>query len=235
MPRRPRIATGGYVYHVLNRGVGRMALFHDDADYLAFLRILAKAGEDRPGIGLLAYCLMPNHWHMVLKPSQDGQLSDFMRWLTVTHTQRWHAHRQSAGSGPVYQGRFKSFPVQEDNHCLMLLRYVERNALSAGLAAHAQDWRWGSLWQREQVKRNAGVLDSGTWPMLASWPVDRPRRWVEMVNRPLSDAQADAVKRSLHRSAPLGDAAWMTHTARTLSLESTLRPRGRPRKAEVKA
>ncbi|HZM88796.1 MAG TPA: transposase [Blastocatellia bacterium] len=112
MPRRPRLSTGGIAYHVLNRRVGRLELFEKPADYFSFEKILAEA-HDRTGIRIAAYCLMPNHWHLLLWPRTDGELSEVMRWITVTHSQRWHAHRHSSGTGPVYQGRFKSFPVSD--------------------------------------------------------------------------------------------------------------------------
>ncbi len=110
----------------------RMTIFEDDADYEAFETVLAEAVE-RTRTRLLAYCLMPNHWHLVVWPRTDGELSRFVGWLTLTHTQRWHGHRQSTGSGHVYQGRFKSFPVEEDEHLYTVARYVERNALRANL------------------------------------------------------------------------------------------------------
>src|SRR4249919_570309 len=112
MPRRLRFASGGYVYHVLNRAVGRRTIFKKDGDYAAFEAILREAQDFQP-MRLLAYCLMPNHWHLVVWPKSDGDLSRYARWLTVTHTQRHHAHYHTAGTGPVYQGRFKSFPIQE--------------------------------------------------------------------------------------------------------------------------
>src|SRR5688572_18565976 len=130
MPRRPRLAAGGLAYHVLNRRVGRLSLFEEPADYTAFEKILQEAVA-RTRIRVAAYCLMPNHWHLLLWPRQDGELSGVLRWITVTHAQRWHAYRQTGGTGPVYQGRFKSFPVQTDEHFLAVARYVERNALRA--------------------------------------------------------------------------------------------------------
>src|SRR5881398_2079527 len=140
MPRRARISTGGLAYHILNRRVGRLGLFDKPADYMAFEKILSEAHE-RTGIRIAAYCLMLNHWHFVLWPRDDGELSEVMRWITVTHTQRWHAHRESFGDGPVYQGRFKSFPVQTDEHFLTVARYVERNALRAELVERVEECR----------------------------------------------------------------------------------------------
>ena len=128
MGRPHRAAEGGYVYHVLNRANARIAIFDDDGDFEAFEQILREAVA-RFETRLLVYCLMPNHWHLIAWPRTDGELSSFVGWLTLTHTQRWHAHRRSAGSGHVYQGRFKSFPIQEDDHFYTVSRYVERNAL----------------------------------------------------------------------------------------------------------
>src|SRR2546429_2073573 len=126
MPRRPRLATGEIAHHVLNRRVGRLEVFEKPSDYSAFEKILAEA-HHRTSIRIAAYCLTPNHWHLLLWPRTDGELSEVMRWITVTHTQRWHAYRHSSGTGPVYQGRFKSFPVQIDEHFITVARYVERN------------------------------------------------------------------------------------------------------------
>ena len=148
MPRRPRVATGNYVYHVLNRAVGRNTIFESDEDYLAFLKVLQQA-RDQAECRLLSFCVMPNHWHLVVWPKGDNDLSEYMRWLTVTHTQRWHSFHGTSGTGPLYQGRFKSFPVQADDHFYDVCRYVERNALRASLVRKAENWRWGSLWQRE--------------------------------------------------------------------------------------
>ena len=131
MGRPLRIAEPGLVYHALNRGNGRRTLFFKDEDYRAFERVLHEAHARTP-VRLLAYCLMPNHWHFVLWPERPRELSRFLGWLTLTHAQRWHAHYHNAGSGHLYQGRFKSFPIQEDDHLLTVCRYVERNALRAG-------------------------------------------------------------------------------------------------------
>jgi len=122
-------------------------LFDKPADYAAFEKVVRQAWE-RSAMRLLSYLVMPNHWHFVVWPRNDGELSTWAQWLTVTHVRRWHAHHHSAGTGPVYQGRFKSFPVQEDHHYFTVCRYVERNPLRANLVARAEHWRWSSLWRR---------------------------------------------------------------------------------------
>jgi putative transposase len=132
MPRRARSIIGGYAYHVLNRANGRLRLFRKEADYLAFEKVLAQACQRVP-LRILGYTIMPNHWHFVVWPRRghDDEVSEFFRWLTVTHSLRWHAHRNTTGMGHVYQGRFKSFPIEQDEHLSTVLRYVERNPLRA--------------------------------------------------------------------------------------------------------
>ena len=220
MGRPLRTALGGFVYHVLNRANGGLKIFEKDADYLAFERILAET-QDRVAMRILAWCLMPNHWHLVLWPLRDGALSDYMRLATLTHAQRWHAHHATTGTGHLYQGRFKSFVVQEDAHFLTVCRYVERNALRANLVQRAEHWRWGSLWRTCNGK-------TAEAPRVNPWPVTRPRDWVAYVNQPGTAAEIEAIRHSIKRGAPYGRAKWSHRTAGVLGLESTLHSRGRP-------
>src|SRR5712692_566502 len=222
MPRAPRAAIGGLVYHVLNRANARLQLFAQDRDYQAFERVLTEAYE-RVGMRLLAYCVMPNHWHLVVWPHADGDLSSFLGWLTMTHTQRWHASHRTIGSGHLYQGRFKSFPVQTDEHFLTVCRYVERNALRANLVPRAEDRRWSSLWRRTRGD------DKGR-AFLSEWPVPRPRQWLKCVNEPQTQEEVDALRRCVTRGQPFGSETWVQSAARRLGLESTFRSRGRPKK-----
>src|SRR5437016_14658586 len=117
MPRQARYAPGGIVYHVLNRSVARLPLFRKPADFLAFEKVLIEAHR-RVAIPILSYCIMNNHWHFAVWPEDDAQLTEFFRWLTHTHTMRWHAHHKTSGTGHLYQGRFKSFPTENDGHLL---------------------------------------------------------------------------------------------------------------------
>lgn len=230
MGRAPRIDAGGYVYHVINRANGRMTIFEDDADYAALERILWQA-QQRTGMRILSYCLMPNHWHLVVWPEHDGQLSKFVGWLTLTHTQRWHAHRHTTGEGHVYQGRYKSFIVQTDSYLWAVCRYVERNALRAKLVKNAEDWRWGSLWRwvnRGKVMEEVPELTPGS--IAGSSPgSERPRNWVVRVNQAETAAELEALRECVNRGRPYGEAAWVERVVKKLDLQTTMRARGRPR------
>lgn len=222
MPRPKRADEKHAIYHALNRGNGRSTIFHKDADYEAFEGIVAE-GIERYPCQVLAYQLMPNHWHFVLRPTEDGGMSHFLRWVSLTHTMRYHAHYDTAGEGHVYQGRFKSFPVQDDEHFLTVCRYVERNAKRAGLVERAEDWRWGSLYR---WTRSSEPLPK----ILSAWPIPRTPRWRQRVNTPLEDKELARVRWAIRRGSPFGELNWVESVARRLDLESTLRPRGRPRK-----
>lgn len=218
MPRTARASAGGICYHVLNRGNGRAKVFHKDGDYAAFVDLMAAAKERLP-LRILGYVLMPNHFHLVLWPRADGDLSRWMQWLLTSHVRRYHRHYDS--SGHVWQGRFKAFPIKQDEHLLAVLRYVERNPLRANLIDRAEDWMWSSLAWRAKGKRPE---------MLSTWPVDCPRNWLAHVNAPQTEAELMALQRSIDRGTPFGDDRWVGRMAAKLGLESSLRPIGRPRK-----
>ena len=217
MPRPVRTSIAGGCYHVLNRANAGAEVFHKDADYQAFIDLLDDACARLP-LRILAYCLMPNHFHLALQPREPGDLSRWMQWLMTSHVRRYHRHHRTCGH--VWQGRFKSFPIQADDHLYSVLRYIERNPVRAGLVRNAQDWAWSSLhwWRRS---------DRPKW--LNDGPFDRPTDWVRRVNRPQSAAELEALRKSIERGTPFGSKSWQARTAARLGLESTLRPRGRPR------
>ena len=142
MPRTSRASRGGFVYHVLNRGNGRSDVFHKDEDFAAFVKLMREA-QEKVAMRVTGYCLMTNHFHLLLWPHEDGDLSRWMQWLMTSHVRRYHRHYK--GSGHVWQGRFKAFPVQSNDHYLTVLRYVERNPLRATMVERGQNWEWSSL------------------------------------------------------------------------------------------
>jgi len=194
-----------------------MRLFETAADYAAFFETMVEARQ-RIALAFFAYCLMPTHFHFVVEPSQDDQLSQFMRFLTGTHSKRWNAFRGSTGTGAVYQGRYKAFPIQTDRHFLTVCRYVERNPIRAGLASRAESWPWSSL----GASGNNCVLLP-----LKRWPVLRPENWTDFVNEPLTAAELEAVRTSVRRNRPFGDGTWVERAATELRLEPSLEPFGR--------
>ncbi len=210
------------MYHVLNRGVGRMRLFQTHDDFAAFERVMEATLEDMP-MRICGHCLMANHWHFVLWPKQDGDLAAFMQKLTITHVTRWCRAKKRVGLGHVYQGRYKSFPVQDDEHFFHVMRYVERNALQAQRCDQAEEWRWGSLWRYYNGTPAQKQL-------LSPWPLPRPRLWRQIVNQPQSEAELNAIRQCVIKGRPLGDTAWVKRIAKRLGLEHSLRQPGRPRK-----
>ncbi|MEM9943654.1 MAG: transposase [Planctomycetota bacterium] len=220
MGRSPRVDEAGGIYHALNRGNARHDIFFKDADFEAFERIIAK-GQEKFSVDLIAYQWMTNHWHMVLSPHVDGELSTYVGWVTLPHTQRYHAYHGTTGYGHVYQGRYRNFPVQDDEHFHTVCQYVERNALNASIVKRAEDYRWGSL---------NNWLGSDSPIELASWPIRRLPKWVERVNQALTEKALTALRHSVKRGKPFGDIDWTEATVKKFGLESTTRARGRPRK-----
>lgn len=222
MPRPPRKIEGNTIYHVLNRANARMQIFEKEKDYLAFEKIAVEAKEKYP-MQILSYCLMPNHWHFVLCPKGNQDLASFMRWITLTHTQRWLVHRNMIGYGHLYQGRYKSFPIQKDKHFLQVCRYVERNALRAKLIDKAESWRWGSAWVRKYGNSEQKSL-------LSEWPVPITNDYVAFLNQEEKESTLASLRYSVARGKPFGSESWIEKIVEKFKLKSTLNPRGRPKK-----
>lgn len=222
MPRIKRVNVGGYTYHVLNRANARVQIFDNDEDYKLFENILEEAVE-RFNVKILAYCIMPNHWHLVLYPENEGDLSIFMGWITNTHTRRWHTQKGTVGQGHLYQGRYKSFICQDDNHFITLVKYVEQNALKAKLVKKAENWKWSSVWRREKGTPKQKKL-------LSSWPISKPKYYLSWLNSILQKEKEEAIERSITKSNPYGEVCWMSDVTKEFGIEQTLRKVGRPKK-----
>lgn len=225
MGRPPRIDLGNIIYHVINRANNRSQIFKSEDDYQLFESILAEA-RIMYDMRILAYVVMPNHWHLVLYPKNDGDVSRFMQWVTLTHTQQHHARHRQIGHGHLYQGRYKSFPVERSEYLLQLLRYVERNPLRAKLVIQAEEWRWGSLCRRL-------CTNSKSKNLLSPWPIETPSDYIDWVNAREGDEENDIleiVRHSINRGKPLGSKVWTEDIIEKFNLQTTIRPRGRPKK-----
>ncbi|BCA78386.1 transposase [Desulfuromonas sp. AOP6] len=222
MPRTSRGLADGYCYHILNRGNNRQQVFHKNQDYLAFINLLSEATERYP-ITLFAYCLMPNHFHLLVRAEKGEELSRCMQWLMTSHVRRYHRHY--GGSGHVWQGRYKSFIVQQDNYLVTAARYIEANPLRAGMVDEAQNWPWSSYCESSGEKERQ---------ITAPLPTLYNLNWAEFVNQPLTQEQQNNWQKSMERQAPFGEDDWQKRVCGKFGLESTLRPIGRPRKIQEK-
>ncbi|PLX85521.1 MAG: transposase [Desulfuromonas sp.] len=192
MPRAARALVDGEVYHVLNRGNGRSNVFHKPADFEAFVKLIGEAKERYP-VKVIAYCLMSNHFHLLVKPTLGEDLSKWMRWLMTSHVRRYHRHHGT--SGHIWQGRFKSFIVQDDEHLVTAARYVEGNPVQAKMVSSAREWHWSS--HRENLgETERGLTDEGMFEV--------PADWAAYVDTPLSGRELNKLKLSLHRGVALG-------------------------------
>ncbi len=195
MAKNYRINIGDQVYHVYNRANARAQIFYHHNDYLVFEQILEDSVK-KFGMRLLAYCLMPNHWHFVLYPRKDGDLSRFMEDVSKKHSKIWHYQKDVIGQGHLYQSRFKSDPVLNDTHFLNLVRYVERNALSADLVKNAENWQWSSGWRRKFGSLNKRKI-------LSKWPVPISDDYSIWLNASLGEIEENKIEIELKKSTKL--------------------------------
>jgi putative transposase len=226
MPRPLRAVAEGLIYHVINRGNNRQAVFRKAGDFQAFLDALSSLKERKP-FDLFGYCLLNNHFHLLIRPIETT-ISRIVQSLLVSHTQRYHKHYRSGGH--VWQGRFKSPVIQNDEHVLTVLRYIEANPLRAGIVADLAEYRWSSYAVHGLGETNELVSPLVTYDELANSPAGRQRKWAEKVHQPMQEAMAGAIRRSVETGLPYGNRQWVTRLANRLDLDLTIRPRGRPRK-----
>ncbi len=221
MPRIRRGLGDNQFYHVINRGNARNRVFHKSGDYLSFIDLMEEASARYP-VKLFNYCLMPNHFHFVAEPQRAQDLSCWMQWLMTSHVRRYHAHY--ASTGHVWQGRFKSFLIEEDSHLVTVARYVEANPVRASLALSSAAWPWSS---------HAETVGVAPRVLTRSLPVDLPDNWTQYVDTPMSEAELEKMRRSAVRQMPYGDEEWQARVSLAYHLESTLHPLGRPRKESI--
>lgn len=227
MGRLPRAIADGLVYHALNRGNNRDAVFTQPADFQQFLEALAQTKQRYP-FRLYAYCLMSNHFHLVLEPAPGQSISRILQSLTVAHT--WHYHKTQGTLGHVWQGRFKSPMIEADEHLLTVLRYVEANPLRAGMVADLADYPWSSYLQHGLGQPSSLIDTAPVWERLGRDEPARQTYWRKWLHVRLTEKELAAVRRSVSSGRPYGSEQWVRQQADRLGLKLAPRPRGRPRK-----
>jgi putative transposase len=223
MPRRKRISPDGFVQHVLNRGDHRETLFHKPGDFRAFLAVVAETALRIP-MRILAYCIMRNHFHLLLWPYRGSDLPDFMQLLMNLHIGRYLRHYPPASPGHIYQSRYTNSIVETGSSVLAVAKYVESNAANAGIVTRAEDYRWSSA--------SPHALDDDR-PILSEWPVPKPREWLTLLNLRTPTQQLKQIQHSAARGAPYGSSAWVERVVKEYGLEHTIRGRGRPKQNEA--
>lgn len=222
MPRAARVDVKDHYYHVLNRASARLVIFDTQEQYSLFEAVLVEA-RNKYNVDIIAYCCMPNHFHLVLQPRENGELSKFMYWFTMTLTQRWHAVEGTTGSGHIFQGRYKAFIIQEDSHLLSVLRYVERNPLRAKLVQRLTDWKYSSFYRRAFGSDKQKSI-------LSDPPVELPNDYTTFVTEPLTAAEIESIRSAINRGTPYGSLLWREKMVDRFNLQGTVRGRGRPKK-----
>src|SRR3989344_5781606 len=218
MPRAPRVDVGWEIYHVINRANGRQTIFNTADEYRHFHNLLKEACN-REGMRVLAYVVMPNHWHFVLHPREDGDLSLFMQWLTLTHTQQYRVKTETIGYGHIYQGRYKSFLVSDDHYLLTVIKYVEQNPLRARMVKRVEEWQWGSAYERLQdLPKERQILSKP--------PINLPRPYISWINTPTNEEKLIEVRTAVNKSKPFGTMKWSERMIERFGLELTTRTPG---------
>jgi putative transposase len=212
MPRSRRTDRENIVLHVVNRGNDRRRLFADDRDYEAFMGLAAWA-QAKASIPILAYVVMPNHWHFVVWPTSPATVSQFMRSLTGSHAALLRTETRTSGAGHVYQGRYHAFVVESSVRYYRTLRYVEANPVRAGLVVRAEHWKWSSLCERLGQPR---LISDGPLPLP---PLEE---WLGFVGAPLTPDQTTAIKPRRPRRGI--DVLWNAERAEPVEVQN-LHPR----------
>ena len=221
MPRIARVDVGGEMYHIINRATGRMRIFNEPKDYRLFEELMLDAKEE-VNMRILAYVIMPNHWHLLVYPMQDGDMGTFMHRLTNKHTRKVHVQTKTIGHGPLYQGRYKSFLVDSDTYYLTLIKYIERNPVRAKLVTTCEDWQWGSAWRRirrEDTKQR----------LLNVLPQALPKNYQTWINTKEKQDELEKIRYCVNKGAPYGKEGWVQAMINKYKLQTTQRSGGRPR------
>ena len=228
MPRPLRIHLPDLIYHILNRGNNRQVIFVEDEDYLHYLEIL-KRYKEKFNFKIFAYCLMTNHIHLILKTSSAGTISDIMKAITIAHTR--HYHYKYKTSGHIWQGRFKSPLVSDDEYLLTLMRYIEQNPVRAAIADHPEKYPFSSYQANTSIEKDSLVdkQENPTFLGLGNTMEERIQRYKEFASTILDEDKLKLIRKSLSQETHFTSERFLTQIKERLTSKQK-RPRGRPRR-----
>lgn len=191
MPRKTRQCPPGQIIHVCNRAAQQTQMFFNEFDYRQVIKALREAIAKHP-VDLFAFCLMPNHWHLLLRAKKPMAISKMLHWFSTTQSIRWRRINHTSGYGAVYQNRFRSHPVCGGAAFLMVTRYIERNPVSANLCRTASDWQWSSASQQNQIP-------------IHPWPVPKPKEWSKFLDQQIDKETLRQLQVAKRFNEPFGE------------------------------
>ena len=192
MPKRRRFIEPNSIQHIVNRGNDKKVIFPEPVDYGSFLVLLREARE-RYEVELYGYCLMPNHFHLVVRPADLDEIAAYMHFVQSSHACDLRACDRSRGHGHVFQRRYWNKPVEGDGYLLKVIKYVEANPVRARLVGRADQWEWSSMWDRVTGERD----------LLHPCPLRLPDDWPLIVSMPLQQPDLDRIRRPTKRGRPM--------------------------------
>ncbi len=225
MPRRARISIANIPYHVTQRGNNRQDVFFVDDDRRTYLSLLKHHCDDC-GLEILGWCLMPNHIHLIARPSTDDALSKALGRTHFHYTQ--YINRLHARTGHLWQNRFYSCPLGRQ-HFWQAMRYIEQNPLRAGIVRHACDYPWSSAKAHVAARDATGLLNLAYWRQIAS-QID----WSAVLQKNQPPALVDQLRLSTRTGRPLADDAFLSKLETLLNKRLRPLPPGRPTKPKTR-
>ena len=198
MPKRILRIPGRIPLHVCNRSAAQIKIFHSAADYVRFETCLKEMLEKFP-LRLFAFCIMPNHWHLLIEGDSGQEVTQGLHWLGTTHAIRLRKDTGSIGRGAVYQNRFRAYPIQRNGAFYRVAHYIERNPVDASLCPQPEKWLWSSA-----------SPEKATNLTLADWPISKPSNWAKTIQNPLDEVVLGQIHSHEILQRPYGDPEWVS-------------------------
>ena len=227
MPRRPRLSLPGVPLHLIQRGNNRQACFFADEDYRFYLEWLSEhAGKT--GCRVHAYVLMTNHVHLLISADGAEAPGAMMKALGQRYVQ--HVNRVYRRSGTLWEGRFRSCPIQEEAYLLACQRYIELNPVRAGMVEHPADYPWSSYRANGEGEANPLIQAHGLYSALGQDASRRQAAYREFFRHELDPGVVDQIRRATNGNFVLGNERFAREVEAIVGRRASPGKSGRPRK-----